>query len=47
MNIQQRSRKEYIHRINRVVDYIEAHLDEEQSLEKLGKPVHFIFFELC
>jgi hypothetical protein len=32
MNIQQQSRKEYFQRINRVVDYIDAHLDEEHSL---------------
>ena len=46
MNIQQQSRKEYIHRINRVVDYIEANLDEDHSLEKLAgvacfSPFHF------
>ena len=32
-NIQQKSRKEYYQRINRVVDYIDAHLDEEHNLE--------------
>lgn len=46
LNVRQRSRMEYIHRINRVVDYIEAHLDEEHSLEKLAgvacfSPFHF------
>ena len=46
MNVQQQSRNEYIHRINRVVDYIEANLDEEHSLEKLARvaffsPFHF------
>jgi AraC family transcriptional regulator len=38
--------KEYIYRINRVVDYIEGHLDEELSLERLAgvanfSPYHF------
>jgi AraC family transcriptional regulator len=41
MNIQQQSRKEYFLRINRVVDYIDAHLDEEHSLEKLSQVAHF------
>lgn len=46
MSIQQQSRKEYIHRINRVVDHIEANLDEDHSLEKLAgvacfSPFHF------
>lgn len=46
MNLHQQSRKEYIQRINRVVDYIDAHLDEEHSLEKLSQvaffsPFHF------
>lgn len=41
MNPQQQSRKEYIHRINRVVDYIDANLDEEHSLEKLSKVAYF------
>jgi AraC family transcriptional regulator len=41
MNIQQQSRKEYLHRINRVVDYIDAHLDEEHSLEKLSQVAYF------
>ena len=39
--IQQHSRKEYFQRINRVVDYIDAHLDEEHSLEKLSRVAHF------
>jgi len=39
--IQHQSRKEYYQRINRVVDYIDAHLDEEHSLEKLSLIAHF------
>ena len=41
MNIQQQSRQEYIHRINRVVDYIEANLDDDHSLEKLAQVAYF------
>jgi len=46
MNLQQQSRKEYLQRINRVVDYIDTHLDEEHRLEKLSaiacfSPFHF------
>ncbi|MCK4751207.1 MAG: helix-turn-helix transcriptional regulator, partial [Bacteroidales bacterium] len=41
MNVQQQSRNEYIHRINRVVDYIEAHLDDEHSLVTLAQVAHF------
>jgi AraC family transcriptional regulator len=41
MNVQQQSRKEYIHRINRVVDYIEANLAEEHSLQTLANVAHF------
>ncbi len=41
MNLQQQSRKEYIYRINRVVDYIDANLDEEHSLEKLSQVAYF------
>jgi AraC family transcriptional regulator len=40
-NIQQQSRKEYYLRINRVVDYIDAHLEDEHSLEKLSEVAHF------
>ena len=37
-SIQQQSRKEYFLRINRVVDYIDAHLDEEVKPEgEFGK----------
>ncbi|MDF1573991.1 MAG: AraC family transcriptional regulator [Bacteroidales bacterium] len=41
MNIQKQSRQEYYLRINRVVDYIDAHLDEEHNLEKLSQVAHF------
>jgi AraC family transcriptional regulator len=41
MNIQQRSRKEYMHRINRVVDYVDANLNEEHSLNTLSSIAHF------
>ena len=41
MNIQQKSRKEYIHRINRVADYVETHMDEDHSLETLASVAHF------
>jgi AraC family transcriptional regulator len=40
-SIQQQSRKEYFQRINRVVDYIDAHLDEEHTLENLSQVAHF------
>lgn len=39
--IQQQSRNEYFLRINRVVDYIDAHLDEEHTLENLARVAHF------
>jgi AraC family transcriptional regulator len=40
------SQKEYIHRINKVIDYIEQHIDQELSLEILAgvasfSPFHF------
>lgn len=41
MNIQQQSRNEYFQRINRVVDYIDAHLDDDHSLETLAGVAHF------
>ncbi|MCK9625823.1 MAG: AraC family transcriptional regulator [Bacteroidales bacterium] len=46
MNTKDRSRQEYISRINRVTDYIEKHLDEEITLDKVAKiacfsPFHF------
>lgn len=41
MDQKQLSRNEYIHRINRVVDYIETHLDDEHSLETLSRIAHF------
>lgn len=34
-------RHEYMSRINRVMDYIETHLDEELSLETLAEVAHF------
>ena len=34
-------RKEYISRINRVIDYIEKNLDKELNLEKLASEAHF------
>jgi len=37
----QNSRKEYIHRINRVADYVEAHINEDHSLESLAGVAHF------
>lgn len=35
------SHKEYIHRINKVIDYIDQHLDEELSIEKLAGIANF------
>ncbi len=37
-------RKEYISRINRVIDYIEDNLDSELSLERLAEVAHFSRF---
>ena len=34
-------RKEYIARINRVIDHIEAHLDEQLTLNALAEVAHF------
>lgn len=34
-------REEYISRINRVIDYIESHIDEELTLEKLARVANF------
>ncbi len=42
--IQQEMRREYISRINRVIDYVESHIDEELSLEKLAKVANFSRF---
>lgn len=39
--LQSQSRAEYISRINRVLDYIEMHLDEELSLQTLANVAHF------
>ena len=38
--------REYLHRINKVIDYIEHHLNEELNIEKLSEvacfsPFHF------
>jgi AraC family transcriptional regulator len=33
--------EEYISRINRVIDYVDAHIDEELSLERLAGVAHF------
>lgn len=41
MNIQQQSREVYIHRINRVVDYIEANLTRDHSVKTLAEVAHF------
>ena len=46
MNAKERSRREYIARMNKVMDYIEKHLDEEITLDKVAKiacfsPFHF------
>lgn len=40
------SQKEYIHRINKVIDYVDAHIDQELNLEILSRvalfsPFHF------
>ncbi len=40
MNPQQRSRKEYTARINRVMDYLEKHLQESVSLNILAEKAH-------
>jgi len=46
MNAKDSSKREYIARINRVTDYIETHLDEEITLDKMARvscfsPFHF------
>lgn len=46
MNSKDKSRQEYIARINRVMDYIETHLSEEITLDKIARvacfsPFHF------
>lgn len=46
MDIKEKSRKEYIARINRVIDYIEDHLSEEITLDTIAgiacfSPFHF------
>ncbi|MFA5324640.1 MAG: AraC family transcriptional regulator [Bacteroidales bacterium] len=44
MNTKDRSRQEYIARINRVTDYIEKHLDEDITLDKVAKIACFSSF---
>ena len=39
-------RAEYIARINRVIDYIEANLDREMSLRSLAKVANFSAYHL-
>lgn len=41
MNINEKSRKEYISRIYRVVDYIEKHIDTPLNLNTLAKIAYF------
>jgi len=46
MSAKDKSRQEYIARINRVMDYIEKHLNEEITLDKIAQvacfsPFHF------
>ena len=36
-----RYQKEYIYRINRVIDFIEANIDKELTLEKLSEVANF------
>ena len=39
-----RQREEYLARINRVLDYIEEHIDQELSLDKLARIASFSRF---
>lgn len=41
MNTQNRFQKEYIFRINKVIDYIDSNLDEKLNLEKLADVANF------
>lgn len=46
MDLSDKNRREYIARINMVMDYLEAHLDEELTLDKIARiacfsPFHF------
>lgn len=49
MSAKDKSRQEYIARINRVMDYIEKHLNEEITLDKIAQVacffLRFIFTE--
>ncbi|HPQ54462.1 MAG TPA: AraC family transcriptional regulator [Spirochaetota bacterium] len=40
-NIRNPMKKEYVSRINRVIDYIENHLDEPMTLDILAGVAHF------
>ena len=44
MTIQELSKAEYIARINRVMEYIEKHIDESISLEEMAEVAHFSVF---
>jgi AraC family transcriptional regulator len=44
MSSSEQLRKEYISRINRVIDYIDKHLDEELTLRKLASVANFSEF---
>jgi AraC family transcriptional regulator len=37
----QQLRAQYVARINRVIDYVQAHVDEDLTLERLAKVAHF------
>jgi AraC family transcriptional regulator len=37
MNAKEKSRQEYIARINRVMDYIEKHYNEEITLDRIAQ----------
>lgn len=41
MNIQEKSRTEYLSRLNRVMDYIDMHLDQPLDLKEIAGVAHF------
>lgn len=41
MNIQEKSRREYYARINRVMDYIDQHLEQTLELKDIAAIAHF------
>ncbi len=41
-----RTRKEYIARINRVIDYIQTHLDQDLTLQTLSTIAYFSPYQL-